>query len=436
MFSTGLNKPHSARKRMLSNIYSKSVINASPALQAQVSTILYQRLLPRLASLYSGEGKGVFEASSLLNASTMDIVTSYIFGLKASSNLIDHPDQLAWFLDLYNSRRSYTFWPQEFPQLTGFLRKWLGIRLSPGWVDDANAEIEKWTRKMCEEAASVMQQGELKTQDVPSVYQQLSVAVSKEAKKNDMGDLDLQSVIASEVLDHLAAGFDTSGITLTYIVHELSTHKEIQSRLQQELLTLSPRIVATSSPELPDPKAVDALPVLHAVVWETLRLHSAIPGPQPRFTPPQGCQLGIDGEYFVPGGVRVSASAGLLHQNEDVYERASEWRPERWLDIDKIDEEKRKNMESRWFWAFGRSVGASGTRLFFQLTSCSGGRMCVGSHLAVYRKCTISSIMSAVALSPDVCFSCAVPIDFAARVLKRGLLTDIVSSPLVADWSA
>lgn len=289
---------------------------------------------------------------------------------------------------------------------------------------------------MCEEAASVMQQGELKTQDVPSVYQQLSVAVSKEAKKNDMGDLDLQSVIASEVLDHLAAGFDTSGITLTYIVHELSTHKEIQSRLQQELLTLSPRIVATSSPELPDPKAVDALPVLHAVVWETLRLHSAIPGPQPRFTPPQGCQLGIDGEYFVPGGVRVSASAGLLHQNEDVYERASEWRPERWLDIDKIDEEKRKNMESRWFWAFGRSVGASGTRLFFQLTSCSGGRMCVGSHLAVYRKCTISSIMSAVALSPDVCFSCAVPIDFAARVLKRGLLTDIVSSPLVADWSA
>lgn len=83
MFSTGLNKPHSARKRMLSNIYSKSVINASPALQAQVSTILYQRLLPRLASLYSGEGKGVFEASSLLNASTMDIVTSYIFRIES-----------------------------------------------------------------------------------------------------------------------------------------------------------------------------------------------------------------------------------------------------------------------------------------------------------------------------------------------------------------
>ncbi|KAF9700567.1 hypothetical protein EKO04_001348 [Ascochyta lentis] len=368
MFSTGLNKLHSARKRMLSNIYSKSVVNTSPALQAQVSAILYQRLLPRLAALYSGEDKGVFEASSLLNASTMDIVTSYIFGLKASSNLIDHPDQLAWFLDLYNSRRSYTFWPQEFPQLTSFLKKWLGVSMSPTWVDGANAEIEKWTRKMCDSAAGVIQQGEAKTEDVPSVYQQLSVAVGKEAKKNDMGDADLQSIIASEVLDHLAAGFDTSGITLTYVVHELATHKDIQVQLQQELQTLSPRLVASSSPALPDPKTLDALPVLHAVIWETLRLHSAIPGPQPRFTPPQGCQLGPNGEYFVPGGVRVSASAGLLHQNENVYERACEWRPERWLDIHKMDEEKRKDMESRWFWAFG-----------------SGGRMCVGSHLAVYQ---------------------------------------------------
>ncbi|KAH6633339.1 cytochrome P450 monooxygenase-like protein [Boeremia exigua] len=368
MFSTGMNKPHSLRKRMLSNIYSKSVVVASPVLQAQVSTILYQRLLPRLASIYSGAGKGVFEVSSLISASTMDIVTSYIFGLKASSNLLDDPDQLTWFLGLYKSRHGWTFWPQEFPWLTGFLRKWLGIRLSPKWVDTANAEIEQWTRNMCDCAALVVQQGRAKTEEVPSVYQQLSAAVAKEAKKNDVGEVDLRSVIASEVLDHLAAGFDTSAITLTYVVHELSTHKEVQSRLQQELLNISPRLNTSSSPDLPDPKVMDALPVLHAVIWETLRLHSAIPGPQPRYTPPQGCQLGPSGEYFVPGGVRVSASAGILHQNEDVYNCASEWRPERWLNLEKLDEEKRKDMETRWFWAFG-----------------SGGRMCVGSHLAVYQ---------------------------------------------------
>jgi cytochrome P450 len=356
MFSTGGNRAHSARKRMLSNVYSKSVVNASPALRAQVASILYQRLLPRLATLASGEAEGEVEVSSLLNACTMDIVTSYIFGLGASSNLIDRPDELAWFLGLYKSRHGYTFWPQEFPRLTECLKKWFGIGMSPSWVADANAEIEKWTRKMCDDAAVVLQKGDAKIHEVPSVYQQLSAAISKEAKKNDAGEIDLQSVISSEVLDHLAAGFDTSGITLTYIVHELSTHPEIQARLQQELRTLSPQLVASSSPELPDPKAVDMLPILHSVIWESLRLHSAIPGPQPRFTPAQGCKLGPEGEYFVPGGVRISASAGLLHQNEQVYENASKWRPERWLDMDKMDEEKRKDMESRWFWAFGRSV--------------------------------------------------------------------------------
>lgn len=359
MFSTGLNKPHSMRKRMLSNIYSKSVVIASPVLQAQVSTILYQRLLPRLATAHSGPDKGVLEASTLISATTMDIVTSYIFGLKASSNLLGRPDQLAWFLDLYKSRHGWTFWPQEFPRLTSFLGNWLGIRLSPKWVDEANAQIEQWTRNMCDGAAVVVQQGDARTEEVPSVYQQLSAAVAKDAKTNGVTGVDLQTVVASEVLDHLAAGFDTSAITLTYIVHELSTHKDIQSRLQQELKTLSPGLVASSSPSLPDPKTVDALPILHAVVWETLRLHSAIPGPQPRYTPPQGCKLGPDSEYFVPGGVRVSASAGILHQNEDVYECASEWRPERWLNLDKVDEEKRKDMESRWFWAFGRSVHIS-----------------------------------------------------------------------------
>ena len=190
------------------------------------------------------------------------------------------------------------------------------------------------------------------------MYQQLSVAVVKDAKKNDLGTVDLKSITASEVLDHLAAGFDTSAITLTYIVHELSTHKDIQSRLQDELRTLSPLLVASTPPNLPNPKVVDALPVLHAIIWETLRLHSAIPGPQPRFTPPQGCQLGPHGEFFVPGGVRVSASAGILHQNEAVYERCSEWRPERWLGLDNVEEERRKDMESRWFWAFGRSAFA------------------------------------------------------------------------------
>jgi hypothetical protein len=328
----------------------------------------------------------------LLSASTMDIVNAYIFGLKASSNLIENKDELAWFLDLYNSRRSYTFWPQEFPIFSGFVEKWLGCRFAPKWVDEANEKIEQWTQQMCDKAGLVLANDEAQTADTPVVYQQLSVALTKEAKKSDVEETNFAPVLASEVLDHLAAGFDTSGITLNYLVHELSQHPNIQTHLQSELQTLSPRLVSLSTLTLPDPKALDALPFLHAVIWETLRLHSAIPGPQPRFTPPQGCTLGPEEQsYFVPGGVRVSASAGLLHANEDVYERASEWRPERWLDMEKLGVEKKKDMESRWFWAFGRSVSDAQRVVQSWLTFHSGGRMCVGSHLAVYRK-SLSSL--------------------------------------------
>ncbi|KAF1969589.1 cytochrome P450 monooxygenase-like protein [Bimuria novae-zelandiae CBS 107.79] len=369
MFSTGHNKPHSARKRMLSNIYSKSVVTASPALLAQVSSIIYDRFLPRLESTFSDEDTGVLNIYALLSAVTMDIVTGYIFGLKSGSNLISNPEQLSWFLGLYNSRRSFNFWPQELPALTNFVQKWIGYRLVPQWVDEANGKIEDWTKAMCQSAAAVTADGVANVADTPVVYGQLSVVLAKEVKKAGGEALELDSHVASEVLDHLAAGFDTSGITLTYVIHELCRHPEVQVRLQRELRTLSPRIVHSSSPSLPDGKAVDALPFLHAVIWETLRLHPAIPGPQPRVSPPQGCRLGSeDNTYYVPGGVRVSASAGLLHLNEDVYLYAGEWKPERWLDLENLDEEKRRDMENRWFWAFG-----------------SGGRMCVGSHLAVYQ---------------------------------------------------
>ena len=284
---------------MLSNIYSKSYLAANEALLAQMSAIMYGRFLPYLAATFDGAEHGVLNMYALLSAATMDIVTGYIFGLKASSNLISNPGQLAWFLDLYNSRRSYNFWPQEFPAFTAFVEKWLGYRLTPKWVDEANGEIEKWTAEMCERADAWLTSGGGNRKDLPVVYQQLSHTLSKEAEKTDT---PITTPLASEVLDHLAAGFDTSGITLTYIIHEVSQHPEVQARLQQELLTLSPRLISSSSPALPDPKAVDALPLLHAVIWETLRLHSAIPGPQPRFTPQQGCRLGPeDKAYYVPG---------------------------------------------------------------------------------------------------------------------------------------
>ncbi|KAF2423720.1 cytochrome P450 [Tothia fuscella] len=368
MFSMPLSKQHSSRKRMLSNIYSKSHLQSSPTMSSISSNLIFDRFLPELNS----KGDTPFNIYALFSAIAMDFVCAYLFGLESGSNLTQDEEFRTWFLDLYDSRRSYNFWPQELPRLTSALAS-IGINLTPKWVNDANKEIEEWTLSMVDKSAAVLEKTQaqkaeaLNEADIgnfPTVYSQLLSASAKAAGKDGPSDHNRERLeIASELLDHLAAGFDTTGITLTYLIHELSQRPDLQSSLRQELLTLSPQITQSNNPHLPLPKSLDTLPLLNAIIEETLRLRAAIPGPQPRITPPGGCTLGPQGEYpNIPSGIRISALAHSLHRNANVFTNPEQWLPERYLTS---SDEQLKEMR-RWFWAFG-----------------SGGRMCVGSKLAL-----------------------------------------------------
>ena len=69
-------------------------------------------------------------------------------------------------------------------------------------------------------------------------------------------------------MDHLAAGIDTTGDGLCFLMHHLSLPRadceRIQRRLHEEL---------AQHPAAGDPHALDDLPYLDAVVRETLRVH-------------------------------------------------------------------------------------------------------------------------------------------------------------------
>ncbi|KAL9036907.1 MAG: hypothetical protein Q9214_005932 [Letrouitia sp. 1 TL-2023] len=105
---------------------------------------------------------------------------------------------------------------------------------------------------------------------------------------------------------------------------------------------------------------------------ETLRLHSPIPGPQPRITPSNFTSL--VNSPPLPPGIRVSSQAYTLHRNSRVFPSPLTWNPSRWLDAS----EAHKTEMGRWFWAFG-----------------SGGRMCVGSNFAMQTmKFIVASVYS------------------------------------------
>ncbi|PNH40486.1 hypothetical protein VD0004_g6524 [Verticillium dahliae] len=372
MFSTLSSRPHSLRKRAVSNVYSKSFIHTSHAAKAQTTAVVQDRLLPLLRAEPASSCAGV-DVFPIFLACAMDLIAAYVFGLAGGTDFVRRADERDPWLALYLARAEHGFWPQELPGLTRVCRQWLGLSLYPRWVDRANAQLNTWNRTMCDEAQRRAQMADAGAEDrdaadEPVVLDAINAWIDREART--AGEYSLlfttsisqrRDAVASEVMDHLLAGQETAGIALTYAAWHLSRSSRLQDELRAELLTLHPSF---SSPSLekgstvPDCKALDALPLLHAVVMETLRLHAPIPGPEPRRTPPTGCRIA---GFTIPGDVRVACLAHTLHRDETAFPDPENWAPTRWL----VEDVQKREMLRR-FWAFG-----------------SGGRMCLGSNFAM-----------------------------------------------------
>ncbi|KAJ5579277.1 hypothetical protein N7450_008144 [Penicillium hetheringtonii] len=360
MFTMIGTKPHSIRKRMLSNIYSKSTLQTSPHLRIVSDAVIYNRLLPILHdTALSGRPIDVHDINSGL---TMDFVSCYLFGLKNGTNHLQDDVYRRHWLHMYMCRKPFEFYHQEAPRLITWM-KCVGWRLIPRYCDTANDMLDAWALDLCGKAAQSLSSTDPSVE--PIVYKQLKQSLDKQAAKEGNPKPDptvQQNDIACEMYDQLTAGFETSAVGLTYLLWELSKHPETQKRLREELLTLEPPIKFPKTAELPPAKEVDGLPLLEAIVTETLRLHAPIPGIQPRVTPSPSCSLG--GYHDIPANTRVNAQAYSLHRNPVVFPDPESWIPERWLKEKNTTAELEERR--RWFWAFG-----------------SGGRMCVGSNLAL-----------------------------------------------------
>ncbi|OAQ80494.1 cytochrome P450 3A12 [Purpureocillium lilacinum] len=369
MFSTLGSKEHSRRKRMISNVYSKSYIQASQPAKAQSRVILLGRLLPLLRREAANATSRGTEVQSIFMATTMDLISAYIFGIQNSTNFLEDKAYRDHWLRLYLSRHHHHFWPQEMPTLTSLCAKF-GIRLYPSFVDSANAELRDWNKELCDKTREFISATPAATlpEDEPVVFKAIHAGIDKEERTE--GDASLlfdtticqrDSSVACEILDQVLAGHETAGIVLTCLAWRMSQNQDLQGQLREEILALEPSLAAgTGAACLPDARALDNLPILHAVIMETLRLHAPIPGPQPRETPYPSCTIG---GYELPGGVRIAALAHTLHLDERVYPDPKRWDHTRWL-TDSSTAEHHRAM-NRQFWAFG-----------------SGGRMCIGSNFA------------------------------------------------------
>ncbi|KAL4802600.1 cytochrome P450 [Aspergillus unguis] len=154
--------------------------------------------------------------------------------------------------------------------------------------------------------------------------------------------------IAAECKDHMAAGIDTTGDGLCFLMWELSRphNARFQARLFEELTSADSDI------------SLDKLPYLDAVVKEGLRCAPPIPMSFPRYVPRGGKT--IDG-YFIPEKTIVSCQPYTVHRlHEGIFPEPEKFNPDRWIEPDGAVERN---------------------RLFFAFST--GGRGCTGRNLAM-----------------------------------------------------
>ncbi|OAA76284.1 Cytochrome P450 [Akanthomyces lecanii RCEF 1005] len=183
-----------------------------------------------------------------------------------------------------------------------------------------------------------------------------------EEKSAELEPIDM----AAECLDHMAAGIDTTGDGLCFLLWELSQARssKVQEKLAEELL---------ANPQAP----LDQLPYLDAVVCEGLRCFPPIPMSLPRYVPGGGRT--VDG-YWLPEKTIASCQAFSVHRiNDDLFPEPDSFKPERWLQ-EEGDADRR--------------------RLLFAFAN--GGRGCIGKHLALAEmKTLLRDVYSRFTTLPD-----------------------------------
>jgi hypothetical protein len=381
MFSMLQRKPHADRKRIVARFYSKTVLISSPEIEQISQEIVMERLLSILDE--AAKNQTPIDILLVFLAAAMDFICAYLFGLQHGSNFLEDTETRERWQKAHYDMKGYGFWPTEFPGVTSFLSK-IGISVVPAKAISAKDEVRsvclnilnKMETSRSQKTNNTDEEKDSSIRNRGVIYDQLLRHLGPKLDSGNSvtwADLSPQAKldVASELMDHIMAGTETSGWSLTYIIHELSQRPGLQTLLRSELARVSPplsypqpvqtpkEIAAT----LPSAREIDAQPLLEAIILESLRLHPAVNGIQPRLTP--ATPLSLCGYEGVPFGIRVGAQAYSLHRNPTVFPDPEAWRPERWLQASQAE----KHDMMSWFWPFG-----------------SGRAMCIGNHFAMIGK--------------------------------------------------
>lgn len=356
-FSELKNDVHLKYKRILMSSYTKTSILSH---QNTVRFHLVDAVSKVLRRVYREQRlnkEGAVDVYSLFSCLAMDVILEFELGPNNGTNLLENADSeevVHW----YRKKDSMGFWTTLMP------RFWNLVATKE--IKKAVNDIEKWHVNLYSQAEISKEQSESSSLNI--------------LKLNGFQDKRAYSFIT----DNIFAGHRTTAIQLTYLCYELSrpANEKWQDALKKEL------IENFGEPHdnecvIQDLEIVDRLPILNALVEENLRVHSSIPGAQPRL---------VDRNYtvevkkadkirkvVVPVGTIISCLPYAMHRQEEVFPSPNYFNPGRWLKYKEEEDGEFKSRiieQKRYMMPFGKGI-----------------RLCLGMNLAITEiKFTIANL--------------------------------------------
>ncbi|KNB09089.1 hypothetical protein FOXG_09731 [Fusarium oxysporum f. sp. lycopersici 4287] len=322
MFSTLQKGPHSQRRRVIADRYANTNVNREASLHG------IQERSQNFIARCKDAPKQELDVYMFLHCYAFDCVTHHLFHPHGSDSILQASDEETLHEAVFDNslvRRLLNYYHPTLGSVAGKL----GLFGKSRGIPRATELVLNGVKK--------------------GGVADFTLVSRMQEEKFGMGTFD----IASECMDHMLAGIETTGDALCFLMWQISQpgYTFIQERLRDEF---------RANPDVPS----DQLEYLEAVVKEGLRVFPSIPMSLPRCVPEGGAT--VDG-HWLPGGTIVSCQPYSMHRmDEGVFPRPDSFEPQRWL------EEK---------------GSAERNRLFFVFSN--GGRACIGRHLAIVEMKTL-----------------------------------------------
>ncbi|RLL98061.1 hypothetical protein CFD26_102885 [Aspergillus turcosus] len=133
-----------------------------------------------------------------------------------------------------------------------------------------------------------------------------------------------EELIIEELQTFVIGGGETVASAMTQCISGILQKPDLYKNVWEEIVQVWPEANAP----VPPIEALEKLPLLTAVIKESLRLSHGVVAPLPRVVPAGGAWID---SHYIPGGTSVGTSHVFIHMSPDHYDAPDEFKPERWL---------------------------------------------------------------------------------------------------------